>query len=230
MSNNGIKSNRVYYISKKFIYLFMINIYFVIATSPFSLYFLLAGRNLSIYILSFLGIVIGPAFSTLISVLGRFIKEEETDAKKDFLYFYKLNFIQGIFAASVISIILLMCYLDINYFFKENKVIMAYIFVVIAIFTLATSIYVFPIISRINAKTRDVFRLAIKLTIKKLYITITILSILIISLFIIRFLKISLIAVLFGPIAMGYLIIFLEKNILIEAQTTLKKKYEELVE
>ena len=107
---------------------------------------------------------------------------------------------------------------------------MAYIFIVIAIFTLATSIYIFPIISRINAKTRDVFKLAIKLTIKKLYITITILSVLIISLFIIRFLKISLIAILFGPIGMGYLIIFLEKNILIEAQTILKEKYEDLVE
>lgn len=226
MSNNGIKSNRVYYISKKFIYLFMSNIYFLIATSPFSLYFLLSGTNLSIYILSFLGIVIGPAFSTLISVLGRFIKSEETDAKKDFLYFYKLNFIQGIFAASIISIILLMCYLDINYFFKENKIVMAYIFIIIAIFNLATSLYVFPIISRINAKTKDVFKLSIKLTIKKLYITITILSVLIISLFIIKFLKISLIGVLFGPIGVGYLIIFIEKNILIEAETILKEKYE----
>lgn len=226
MSSNGLKSNRVYYITRRLMYLFMTNIYFLIAISPFILYFLLSGTSLSIYILSFLGIIVGPAFATLLSVLSRTLREEETDAKKDFLYFYKLNFMQGIFAASIVSIILLMCYLDINYFLKEGSKIIAYVFVFIAVFTLAIGIYVFPIISRINAKTRDVFKLAIKLTAKKLYITITIVSLLIIAFFIIKFLKISLIGVLFGPIGIGYLIIFMEKNILTEVELVLKEKYE----
>ncbi|MBE6052939.1 MAG: DUF624 domain-containing protein [Clostridium sartagoforme] len=226
MSNNSnLKSNKIYYLTKKIIYIFMTNIYFLISISPFILYFIFSGTNLSIYILSFLGILIGPALSTMFSVLGRLIKGNETEAGKDFLYFYKLNFLQGIFASTIISIVLLMSYLDIEYFFKYEINIISYIFIVIAIFTLSICIYIFPIIARINAKTIDVFKLSIKLTIMKFYIPLTILSVTIIAIFIIKFLKISLFGLLFGPIALAYLILNLEQNILIDAENYLKEKY-----
>ena len=227
MSNNSnLKSNRVYYETKRLMYILMINLYFLISISPFIIYFLLSGTNLSIYILSFLGITLGPAIATLFSVLGRLIRGEETEARKDFLYFYKLNFLQGIFAGAIISLVLLMSYLDIEYFFKIDSNIISYIFIGIAVFTLAISLYVFPIIARINAKTLDVFKLAIIKTFKKVYLTITIISIIVIFLFIVKFLKIALIAVLFGPIALAYLILILEKNTLIDAENYLKEKYE----
>lgn len=227
MSNNSnLKSNRVYYETKRLMYILMINLYFLISISPFIIYFLLSGTSLSIYILSFLGIILGPAIATLFSVLGRLIRGEETEARKDFLYFYKLNFLQGIFAGAIISLILLMSYLDIEYFFKIGANIISYIFIGIAVFTLAISLYVFPIIARINAKTLDVFKLAIIKTFKKVYLTITIISIIVIFLFIVKFLKIALIAVLFGPIALAYLILILEKNTLIDAENYLKEKYE----
>lgn len=227
MSNNSnLKSNRVYYETKRLMYILMINLYFLISISPFIIYFLLSGKSLSIYILSFLGIILGPAIATLFSVLGRLIRGEETEARKDFLYFYKLNFLQGIFAGAIISLILLMSYLDIEYFFKIGSNIISYIFIGIAVFTLAISLYVFPIIARINAKTLDVFKLAIIKTFKKVYLTITIISIIVIFLFIVKFLKIALVAVLFGPIALAYLILILEKNTLIDAENYLKEKYE----
>ena len=227
MSNNSnLKSNRVYYETKRLMYILMINLYFLISISPFIIYFLLSGTNLSIYILSFLGIILGPAIATLFSVLGRLIRGEETEARKDFLHFYKLNFLQGIFAGAIISLVLLMSYLDIEYFFKIGSNIISYIFIGIAVFTLAISLYVFPIIARINAKTLDVFKLAIIKTFKKVYLTITIISIIVIFLFIVKFLKIALVAVLFGPIALAYLILILEKNTLIDAENYLKEKYE----
>lgn len=225
MNNDNLKSSRVYYSTKKLLYILIINIYFLIAISPFLIYFLVSGKNLSIYILSLLGIILGPAMSTVFSVLGRVIKEKETSARNDFIYFYKVNFLQGIFAGTIISAILLMSYLDIQYFFKIGVNIISYIFIIIAVFTLAISLYVFPIISRINAKTLDVFKLAIKNTIKKFYLSITILALIIIVLFVVKLLKISLIAVLFGPVAMAYLILLLEKNILVEAEEYLKEKY-----
>lgn len=225
MSNNNLKSNRVYYETKRLLYILMINAYFLISISPFIIYFLLSGTGLSIYILSFLGIIIGPALSTLFSVLGRLIRGEETEAHKDFLYFYKLNFLQGIFASAIISIILLMSYLDIEHFFKIGVNIISYIFIGIAIFTLSISLYVFPIIARINAKTLDVFKIAIEKTIKKFYLTITIISIIVIFLFVVKFLKISLIGVLFGPMSLAYLILILEKHTLIDVEDYLKEKY-----
>ena len=227
MSNNSnLKSNRVYYETKRLMYILMTNLYFLISISPFIIYFLLSGTSLSIYILSFLGITLGPAIATLFSVLGRLIRGEEREARKDFLYFYKLNFLQGIFAGAIISLVLLMSYLDIEYFFKIGSNIISYIFIGIAVFTLAISLYVFPIIARINAKTLDVFKLAIIKTFKKVYLTITIISIIVIFLFIVKFLKIALVAVLFGPIALAYLILILEKNTLIDAENYLKEKYE----
>lgn len=225
MSNNNLKSNRVYYETKRLMYILMINIYFLISISPFIIYFLVSGTSLSIYILSFLGIIIGPALATLFSVLGRLMRSDETQARKDFLYFYKLNFLQGIFAGAIISIILLMSYLDIQHFFGSGLNIISYIFIGISVFTLVISLYVFPIIARINAKTLDVFKIAIEKTFKKFYLTITIISIIIIFLFIVKLLKIALIAVLFGPIALAYLILILEKNTLIDAENYLKEKY-----
>lgn len=224
-TNNNLKSNRVYYETKRLLYILMTNLYFLISISPFIIYFLISGKSLSIYILSFLGIIIGPALATLFSVLGRLIRGDETEANKDFLYFYKLNFLQGIFSGAIISIILLMSYLDIQHFFKVGVNIISYIFIGIAVLTLAISLYVFPIIARINAKTLDVFKLAIEKTFKKFYLTITIISIIIIFLFIVKFLKIALIAVLFGPVAIAYLILLIEKNTLLDAENYLKEKY-----
>lgn len=224
-TNNSFKSNRVYYETKRLLYILMTNLYFLIAISPFIIYFLVSGTNLSIYILSFLGIIIGPALSTLFSVLGRVMRGDETEAHKDFLYFYKVNFLQGIFSGAIISIILLMSYLDIEHFFKTGASVISYIFIGIAVFTLAISLYIFPIIARINAKTLDVFKIAIEKTFKKFYLTITIISIIVIFLFIVKFLKIALLAVLFGPVAIAYLILLLEKNILIDAENRLKEKY-----
>ena len=119
-SSNNSRTDRIYYGTKKLVYLLMTNLYFLIAISPFLIYFLAAGKGISLYILLFLGIIIGPALSTLFSVVGRFEKGEETSAKKDFLHFYKLNFLQGIFSGAIISVILMISYLDIEYFSKIN--------------------------------------------------------------------------------------------------------------
>ena len=229
MSNsNNLRTDRIYYGTKKLVYLLMTNLYFLMAISPFLIYFLAAGEGISFYILFFLGIIIGPALSTLFSVVGRFEKGEETSAKKDFLHFYKLNFLQGIFSATIISLILMVSYLDIEYFFKINVDIIAYIFLGIGGITLALGLYVFTIISRINAKTFDVFKVALETMIKKIHITITMITIIVVFLVVVKFFKISLIAVLFGPVFLAYIILIIEKNILIDAENYLKEKYENL--
>lgn len=229
-SNNGIKDNMIYCIGRRIMYLFMIDIYFLIAISPFLIYLIALGENLSIYMLAVLGILIGPAFSTILSVVSRLIKKEETSAKDDFIHFYKLNLIQGILAATVINIVLLLCYLDINYFIKQDKILISYIFAFIILFVLVVSLYVFPIISRIYARTKDVFKLSIELTFKKIYTTMKIILMLIITAFMIKILNLTVIVVLFGPIAIGYLIMIIQKNTLIEAEKALKNKYEDLVQ
>lgn len=51
--------NRIYLLTSKIIYLFITNICFLITISPVILYFFSSGKNLSIPILTFVGILIG---------------------------------------------------------------------------------------------------------------------------------------------------------------------------
>ena len=62
--------NGIYLLISKIIYLFITNIYFLITISPVILYFFSSGKNLSIPILTFVGIIIGPVLSTMFSVVG----------------------------------------------------------------------------------------------------------------------------------------------------------------
>lgn len=217
--------NRIYLLTSKVMYLFITNIWFLLTISPFIIYFFIAGENLSIPILTFVGILVGPALSTMFSVTGRLIKDKQEWATRDYFHFYKMNFAQGIFIAAIINIVLMISYIDIGYFFSINMKTISYIFIVLAIFMGAISLYIYPILARINAKTIDLFIISIKLVFKKFYITLTNISLIIIGIAIVNFTSISLIATLFGASAVCYLILRMEENILRDVEVALKEKY-----
>lgn len=220
-----VYDNRVYMLTSKLMYFFITNIWFLISISPFILYFFLSGENLSIPILTFIGIILGPALATMFSVTGRVMNDKEENATKDFIHFYKLNFGQGIFVAAIINVILMVCYVDIGLFFSSNLKFISYILIALAIFMGAICFYVYPILARINAKTIDIFKISTKIVFKKLYITLTNISILIIGVAIVNFTNLSLIAVLFGGSAVCYFILRMEENILKDVEVQLKEKY-----
>ena len=217
--------NRIYLLTSKVIYLFITNIWFLLTISPFIIYFFISGENLSISVLTFLGILIGPALSTMFSVMGRLMKDKQEGATRDYFHFYKLNFAQGIFIATIINIVLMISYIDVGYFFSINMKTVSYIFIALAIFMGAISLYIYPILARMNAKTIDLFIISIKLVFKKFYITLTNISLIIIGIAIVNFTSISLIATLFGASAVCYLILKMEDNILSEVEVALKEKY-----
>ena len=217
--------NRIYLLTSKVMYLFITNIWFLLTISPLIIYFFIAGENLSIPILTFVGILVGPALSTMFSVTGRLIKDKQEGATRDYFHFYKMNFAQGIFIAAIINIVLMISYIDIGYFFSINMKTISYIFIVLAIFMGAISLYIYPILARINAKTIDLFIISIKLVFKKFYITLTNISLIIIGIAIVNFTSISLIATLFGASAVCYLILRMEEKILRDVEVALKEKY-----
>lgn len=217
---------RLFNIIKKMLYYIEINLCFLAAVSPFILYFLYAGEDLSVYILLFTGIITAPALATVFSVINRAVKDFEVSAVKDFLYFYRLNFLQGIFAGAIICGMLIICFMDINYFMSVKNTALAAVFIVLAVFTLSAGVFAIPIISRINAKTADVFKTAIKLAVKKFFIVLTVLSVAVIGIIGAVFFKIALPAFLAGPVILCYITFMLEKNILDEVQEELSQKYE----
>lgn len=217
--------NRIYLLTSKIIYLFITNICFLFTISPVVIYFLLAGESLSIPVLTFLGILIGPALSTMFSVTGRVMNDKQDSAVKDYFHFYKLNFAQGLFVAAIINLILLISSIDIIHFKSINMDIVAYMFIALAIFTGAIGLYIYPILAKINAKTYDLFKISIKLVFKKMYITLTNVSVIIIGIAVVNFTNIALIAALFGASAVCYFILKMENNILKEVEVLLKEKY-----
>lgn len=217
--------NRVYLLTSKIIYLFITNICFLFTVSPVVIYFFLAGESLSIPILTFLGILVGPALSTMFSVTGRVMNDKQDSAIKDYFHFYKLNFAQGLFVAATINLVLMISCMDIAYFRSIDMDIIAYMFIVLAIFTGTIGLYIYPILSKINAKTYDLFKISIKLVFKKMYITLTNVSVIIIGIAIVNFTNIALIATLFGASAVCYFILRMENNILKEVEVLLKEKY-----
>ena len=225
MANAEACDNRIYLLTSKIMYLLITNICFLVTISPLILYFFISKENLSIPILTFLGILIGPALSTMLSVTGQLMNDKQEGAIRDYFHFYKLNFAQGIFVAAILNVVLMIIYVDIQYFFSINIPIISYICTALVIFIAAINLYIYPLLSRINAKTVDLFILSIQLVFKKFYITLTNISLIIIGITVVNFTSISLIAILFGASAICYLVLKMEGTILIEAEALLKEKY-----
>ena len=49
-----------------------------------------SGKNLSIPILTFVGIIIGQVLSTMFSVTGKLLIDKQENAIKDYFHFYKV--------------------------------------------------------------------------------------------------------------------------------------------
>ena len=85
--------------------------------------------------------------------------------------------------------------------------------------------YMYPIISRVNLKMYDVIKVSIKLLYKKLPITLTNLSMVIIAMFIINKTKLTLYAMVFLPSIIAYIILLIEKGILEKIEEECKELY-----
>ena len=89
--------------------------------------------------------------------------------------------------------------------------------------------YIYPIISRYNIRIVHLFKLSINLLIKKIYISLSCISIIIIVFGILRITRLSLIAVLFGASIICYLIMRIERKMIDELEEDIKEKYKILI-
>lgn len=226
-SNKEGSGSRIYLVTRDIMYLLATNIWFMVTILPLIIYFFKAGEGITIPMISFLGILIGPALTTMFSVLGRFMRKDHTSAIRDYFYFYKINFPQGIFVAAVMNIALMIAYTDIGYFFSKGMNVLAYLCILIIILIGSICLYIYPILSRVNIKILDLFKISILLVFKKLYITLTNISLLIIGFALIKLTSLSLFAILFGASAICYMILTMESGILLQVEKFITEKYKE---
>lgn len=114
-------------------------------------------------------IPIGPAVTALCSTMGKLVREKDIVVTKTFFKAYKQSFLQSLFLWTLELIILVSAYVNLNYF--VSNIISIFIYVVI-IYIIIIGLYAFPIVSRFYLKSKDVLKLSIYYTFKKINITI----------------------------------------------------------
>lgn len=222
---NDILNNKLYIIIQYITNFFITNLWFLVMITPLLFYLYIFEGNSSMAILLLISIVIGPALTTLFSVNGKLIREGEISPTKDFFRFYKLNFFQGLLVGIILNSSIGILYFDMNYFSSKGNTYLSFLFLFLLVVIIMLSLYIYPIISRYSMKIIHLFEVSMKLLVKKIYISLSCISMIIIALALIRVTKISLVGVLFGASIICYFIMKIEKRIIDELEEEIKEKY-----
>lgn len=225
---NDILNNKVYIITNYITNLFITNLWFLVMISPIIIYMYIFEGNISMSLLLLLSILVGPALTTLFSVMGKFIRESEIAPTKDFFHFYKINFLQSLLVGIILNILISIAYFDMNYFSSKGNRYLSYLFLTLLVLIIMVGIYIYPIISRYNIKVVHLFKVSIKLLIKKVYISLSCISIIVIVLGLVRITRLSLVGILFGASIICYIIMRMEKKIIDELEEEIKEKYKNI--
>lgn len=227
-NEHDILNNKFYIITNYITNFFITNLWFLVMISPIIMYMYFFSKHISMAILLSLSILIGPAVTTLFSLMGKLIRQGEIAPTKDFFYFYKLNFLQGLVVGIILNILISIGYFDMNYFSSRGNKYISYLFLVFLVLIMMISMYIYPIISRYNIRIRHLFNISINLLFKKIYISISCMSIIIIVIALIRVARLSLVGVLFGSSIICYLIMKIQQKTIDELEESIKKEYKNI--
>lgn len=173
-------TNHIYWLAQ-------INIYFVLCNIVFLFFFLTLEPSFSNIIIYFLALIpSGPAVSALCYAIGKLVRENEISPTKDFFYGYKLNFKDTLKLWLPMLLVIFILVVDLQYFYLEATVInqiLAIVFLVVLILMLGLLLYIFPINVTYKFRTRDIYKLSIYYSFKKVKITFGNIGIFIITLF-----------------------------------------------
>jgi len=224
-NKNDVLNNKVYIGAAYITNFFVTNFWFLLMISPLILYMYKFEGNISMPIMLLLSILMGPAITTLFSVMGKFLRDCEIAPTKDFFHFYKLNFSQSLLVGVILNIAISITYFDMDYFSTSGNQIFSYFFLVLLVLVIMLSMYIYPIISRYNIRIGYLLKLSINLLIKKIYISLSCISIIIIVFGILRITRLSLIALLFGASIICYLIMRIERKMIDELEEDIQERY-----
>ena len=225
MKDSNIINSKLYETVNYISYFLITNILFLFMISPLVIYWLVFGENSSNTILLLLSILLGPAITTLFSVMGRLLREKEISPVKDFFYFYKINLFQSIIISIILNMIISLICFDIKYFSSKGNNMMAYVFFGALLLVLMLTLYIYPVISRYSLKLKDLFKISLKLFITKPFLSLSSLSIIVIVLGFIRFARISLLGLLIGVSLIVYMISKIQMKTIDELEEHIKNLY-----
>lgn len=204
-------------------YFWILNIPFIFVALGLINYGTVDGYMIIILMLS--SIPIGPALTALLSLMGKLTREGDIDVTKDFFKAYKVNFVDSVFFWTLGISILTLAWIELLYFNSNSSLTLVKIIPMIIIFIcIAMWFHIFPIISRFYLKKKDVLALSLTYMIKKIYVCI-ISSVVAFILWII-FIKIKFVVILalFFVSIICYLIMLMEKSMLLDIEEKYNNK------
>lgn len=165
-------------------------------------------------------IPVGPAAAALLSVMGKLVRDKDTDFTKDFFKAYKTNFFQSLMLWLMEMLFFFIMYYDLR-FFTENMHItgIRYLFYALALLVFITGIYAFPVMTRFYMKTKNILRLSLYFSIKN--IKTTLLNSVILALAVLIFFRMPVVDLLIISLVC-YGIMYFEKDLLKEIEDKLQ--------
>ena len=199
------------------------NIYFLLSNIlvlVYSIMVMIEPEAFSVFIFMLLLIPSGPAITALCSTMGVLVREKEGNITKEYFNFYKRNFKKSIVLASIFTIGMFVCLLDYK-FFINNGNLLGVIFIAISIYILIISVYAFPIISKIEIKTKELFVISFYYSIRRLPLTLLKVALIGIAFLISSSINIVSVTFLFSIIV--YIIMSCDNKMILELEENMNK-------
>ena len=214
----------LYIITNYIMWFFLGNFYFLLCNIPLIfILFSFSGEFVAEYLvlLTLAALPLGPAYTALLSVMGKLVREKDVNITRDYFSAYKTNFLQSLFVWTVQIVLIIILLIDIRFFsggaYGKIAVPIIYAFIIII---LVTGIYIYSILSRFYLKTKDVIKSSIYFIVAKWKITISCISVFVIS-FTVAYRFTSMTALFIASLTC-YALMFLQKDILKDLEEKLK--------
>ena len=134
-------------------------------------FFILMSKIFDVMVLGLLWLVfcipvitIGPASTALYYTMVKVIRRERSYLLKEFFRSFKLNFKQGAIITLIYAVLAGLLYFDVTYMLEMSKEgskygsMMIGMFLVLAIFTVFTAVYIFPLLCRFTVTLKNLFK------------------------------------------------------------------------
>ncbi|MBT2657130.1 YesL family protein [Bacillus sp. ISL-18] len=168
-------------------WLVMTNIYFVISNAIFLIFFMTLQPTFSNITIYFLALILtGPSISALFYSIGKLIREKELSPLRDFFHGYKMNFKDTMKFWLPLLLVLYILFVDLQYFNSNPSVphhILSVIFFIGILITMIIMMNSFLINAGFKFRLKDICKLSIYYSFKKVKVTFGNIGIIIISLF-----------------------------------------------
>lgn len=215
----------IYTITNYIMWFFLGNFYFLLCNIPLIfIMFSFTGEFVAEYLvlLTLSALPVGPAYTALLSAMGKLVRDKDVNITRDYFKAYKTNFLQSLFIWTLQIILIIILLIDIKFFaggaYRNIAVPIIYALIIII---LVTGIYIYSILSRFYLKTKDVIKASVYFIVGKWKITISCISVLVIS-FTVAY-NFASIAALFIVSITCYALMFLQKDILKELEEKLNQ-------